>query len=69
MSLPAGRVEDPRCQRNWDHIGLYVFAGEGSPENRVTAKVGATYHRTDGGANTSFYVKESGIGNTGWQPK
>jgi hypothetical protein len=25
--------------------------------------------RSDGGAGTSFYVKESGTGNTGWVSK
>ena len=45
------------------------FAGSGSPEGAVTASVGSTYRRTDGGAGTSFYVKESGTGNTGWVAK
>lgn len=46
------------------------FVGSGSPEGAVTASVGSTYRRTDGGANTTFYVKESGTStNTGWQPK
>ena len=35
----------------------------------LTARVGSTFSRTDGGAGTSFYVKESGTGNTGWVPK
>jgi len=35
----------------------------------ITAPVGAVYHRTDGGTGTSFYVKESGTGNTGWVAK
>ena len=48
---------------------LYRRKGSGSPEGVVTAPVGATYHRTDGGAGTSFYVKESGSGNTGWVAK
>jgi hypothetical protein len=43
--------------------------GAGSPEGVVTAPIGAVYHRTDGGAGTSFYVKESGTGNTGWVGK
>jgi hypothetical protein len=43
--------------------------GAGSPESAVTAPIGAVYHRTDGGAGTSFYVKESGTGNTGWVGK
>lgn len=48
---------------------LYQRFGSGSPEGVVTAPVGAVYHRTNGGANTSFYVKESGAGNTGWVAK
>ena len=44
--------------------------GNGSPESVVVAKIGTTYHRRDGGAGTSFYVKESGNGlSTGWAAK
>lgn len=43
--------------------------GAGTPEGAVTAGIGSTYQRTDGGAGTSFYVKESGSGNTGWVAK
>lgn len=43
--------------------------GSGSPEGVVTAPVGSFYSRTDGGASTSWYVKESGAGNTGWVAK
>lgn len=48
---------------------LYSRYGSGSPEGVVTAPIGATYSREDGGAGTSFYVKESGVGNTGWVAK
>lgn len=48
---------------------LYQRWGSGSPESAVSAPVGAIYHRTDGGAGTSLYVKESGTGNTGWVAK
>lgn len=44
-------------------------AGSGDPEGSVTAPVGSIYSRTDGGALTSFYVKESGTGNSGWVAK
>ena len=43
--------------------------GTGSPEGVVTAPVGSLYSRTDGGAGTTLYVKESGTGNTGWVAK
>lgn len=43
--------------------------GSGTPEGAVTAPVGSLFTRTDGGANTTLYVKESGAGNTGWVAK
>ena len=50
--------------------GPQDLAGSGTPEAAVTAPVGSTYRRAvDGGAGTSFYVKESGAGNTGWVAK
>lgn len=42
------------------------LSGSGSPESVITAAIGSVYRRTDGGAATSLYVKESGAGNTGW---
>lgn len=44
-------------------------SGTGSPESVVTAPVGSIYTRTDGGAGTTLYVKETGTGNTGWVAK
>ena len=44
-------------------------SGSGSPEGVLTAPVGSLYTRTDGGASTTLYVKESGAGNTGWVAK
>lgn len=43
-----------------------IFSGSGTPEGVVTANVGSLFMRTDGGAGTTLYVKESGTGNTGW---
>jgi hypothetical protein len=43
-----------------------IRAGTGTPEAVVTGNVADLFLRTDGGAGTSFYVKESGAGNTGW---
>ena len=43
--------------------------GSGSPEGVVTAPVGSTYRRSNGGTGTTFYVKETGSGNTGWIAK
>ena len=41
--------------------------GSGSPEGAVEAPPGSTYRRTDGGSGTAFYVKQTGIGKTGWK--
>jgi hypothetical protein len=45
------------------------ISATGSPEGAITAVIGSLYSRTDGGAGTSLYVKESGTGNTGWVAK
>jgi hypothetical protein len=45
------------------------LTGTGTPEGAVTAPVGTLFLRTDGGAGTTLYVKESGTGNTGWAAK
>lgn len=47
--------------------GPVILAGAGSPEGVQTAVVGSLYLRSDGGASTTLYVKESGSGNTGWK--
>jgi hypothetical protein len=49
--------------------GVFWLSGSGSPEGVVTANVGSLYTRTNGGAGTTLYVKESGSGNTGWVGK
>lgn len=53
-----------------DAILSILIQGEGSPEGVVQAAVGSLYQRTNGGAGTSLYVKESG-GSTdvGWVAK
>jgi hypothetical protein len=48
---------------------VMIMADPGTPEGVVTANVGSLFLRTDGGANTTLYVKESGTGNTGWVAK
>lgn len=45
-------------------IGL--FRGNGSPEGVMSAGVGSFYSRIDGSTGATFYVKETGAGNTGW---
>lgn len=49
--------------------GAIFTSSSGSPEGVVTAPIGSMYTRTDGAASTTLYIKESGTGNTGWNPK
>ena len=59
---PFGVIEMGGGGRTWR-------VGTGTPEGAVTAPVGSLFTRTDGGASTTLYVKESGTGNTGWAAK
>lgn len=47
----------------------YRYLCQGTPLNMIPAPVGSIATRIDGGAATTFYVKESGSGNTGWVAK
>ena len=48
---------------------VLILRGAGSPEGVSSASPGSLYLRSDGGAGTCLYVKESGTGNTGWVAK
>ena len=55
-----------------EHVALklnMLWVVIGTPESQITAAVGSIALRLDGGASTSFYVKESGTGDTGWIAK
>ncbi len=63
-----------QVQRNFDRISAawpqQPFTGTGDPNGIVTASPGAMYLNYAGGAGTTLYVKESGVGtNTGWVGK
>jgi len=52
-----------------DEASNWLYRGNGTPEAVVAAPVGSLYLRSNGGAGTTLYVKESGTGNTGWVGK
>jgi hypothetical protein len=62
-------VVDPETGDPLDYSTPWLRSGTGSPEGAVIAPIGTLYTRTDGGAGTTLYVKESGAGNTGWAAK
>lgn len=50
--------------------GVIWTSGTGTPEGVVAAPIGSLYTRTDGGAGTTLYAKESGAGTaSGWTAK
>jgi hypothetical protein len=49
--------------------GNLLTSGTNTPEGAVTAPVGSLFLRTNGGANTTLYIKESGVAATGWVAK
>lgn len=50
-----------------DDLNLFIRMGAGDPNSAVIADIGAIFLRTDGGAGTTLYVKESGMAtDTGW---
>lgn len=80
MKVPFPNCESPdEVQRNFEFLlarwptsfddGSRIWGGPGTPEGVVTAAPGAVFLRSNGGAGTTFYVKESGTGNTGWVGK
>lgn len=46
-----------------------IYSVIGTPEGQVAAPVGSLAIRRDGGSGTTYYVKQSGTGNTGWVAK
>jgi len=46
-----------------------IYSGTGDPNGVVQAASGSIYMRTDGGAGTSFYIKESDTGSSNWTAK
>jgi len=58
--------------RRWrgDALDRAIIYCTGSPNGQVTGSVGDLAIRTDGGAGSTLYVKESGTAtNTGWAAK
>lgn len=65
----AQQKQSPSFARIEAGTAAKIFSGPDSPEGAVAAPAGSIYMRTDGGTNTTFYVKESGTGAIGWSGK
>jgi len=62
-----------RVDQNFRRLEILLSAvpivGDRTPEAFITASVGKLFINSLGGASTTLYVKESGVGNTGWIAK
>jgi hypothetical protein len=75
--ISIGPVDSPDGVATFSSVGPDAFyrtgdrqfVAVGTPEAQIAAGIGAIAQRTDGGAGTTLYVKESGAGNTGWVAK
>jgi hypothetical protein len=59
----SGRI---RLTSDTETTGCLELIGRNPPEGAVAAPPGSTYRNLNGGIGTSFYVKRTGTGNTGW---
>lgn len=50
-------------------VGAVIQFGSGSPAGAVSCTARCLYLRTDGGANTTLYINETGGGTSGWAAK
>lgn len=64
-----GTVTTPFYFAAAGYVSEFEHFGAGTPEGAIVAPVGSRWWRSDGGAGTSMYVKETGTGNTGWVGK
>lgn len=67
--VASGKSIEDMALIRFDTGNVAWQVGAGTPEGAVTAPIGSLFTRTDGGASTTLYVKESGAGNTGWVAK
>ena len=67
LNATGGAYEPVRVSQVQLGTGPTINYGAGAPS--VVAPIGSLYLRTDGGANTTLYVKESGTDGTGWVAK
>ncbi len=66
LQLRPGGSGHFRLTTDAETTGVTSAIGRGAPEGNVTAPPGSTYSNLNGGTGTSFYVKRTGTGPTGW---
>jgi parallel beta-helix repeat protein len=62
-------TNNSNCYYFYGQGGVKIFVALATPESSIVAPVGSLCLNASGGASTTFYVKQSGTGNTGWVAK
>lgn len=57
-------ITDALLSQTDNDAGLFFTSGD--PEGSLTAPIGSVALRLDGSSDSTLYVKEAGVGNTGW---
>ena len=66
LQLHTGGTGRLRLVSDAESTGAMELIGRNTPQGAVTAPPGSTYRNLNGGVGSSFFVKQSGTGNTGW---
>ncbi len=66
VQLHAGGSGHLRIVSDAESAGAMELIGRNTPQGAVTAPPGSTFRNLNGGVGSSFYIKQTGTGNTGW---
>lgn len=66
VQLHAGGAGHLRIVSDAEATGTMELIGRNSPQGVVTAPPGSTFRNLNGGVGSSFYVKQTGTGTSGW---
>lgn len=67
MALPSPQVGDPLAQLNFELIAQYFIVGDGDPQGKVRAPIGALFINRAGTPGSTHFVKEADNNEaTGW---
>lgn len=66
VQLRPGGTGRLRLTTDAETTGCLEAIGRNSPQGVITAPPGSTFRNLNGGVGSSFYIKQTGTGNTGW---
>ncbi len=66
MSLHPAGSGAVRLISDIEPTGCVSLIGRGTPNSNVTAPPGSSFRNLDGGVGATFWIKQTGNGNTGW---